>query len=400
MLPEVPPPALDTLTPVLILGGKENSLAVTRNLGQLGIAVRVSGPANCWGMYSRYCRESFPLSPGANTADFWRRLLLSEDRSLDGHILFACSDDAIEFRAAHDEELSRRYILDASSPNQQLALLDKRQTLELAAKAGIDAPRYWTIKSEADVDHLERVAVFPLLVKPVHSHKFVRIFGHKLFIVENSLQVLRQKVALALSLGLEILVVEMIPGPDDLLSSYYTYVGADGRYLFHLTKRVLRRYPANRGNACYHITEWLPETAKAGRHFFDAISLRGLGNVEFKRDPRDGKLKLIEVNARFTAPHQLLVSAGAPLDLVAYCELTGQPVPQFDGYREFLRLWFPLRDFLSFLELRRRRQLSFSDWLCSLPTSLPVSALWRLTDPWPAAGAAGAIVQRLLRAQK
>src|SRR5205823_8370112 len=135
-------------------------------------------------------------------------------------------------------------------------------------------------------------------------------FGHKLFIVENSFDELKEKVRLVHSLGLEIIVMEMIPGPDDLLSSYYTYISGDGRELFHFTKRILRRYPLNRGNACHHITEWLPETAKMGHEFFSAIGLRGLGNVEFKRDPRDGRLKLIEINARFTAAHQLLVSAG------------------------------------------------------------------------------------------
>ena len=61
MLPEITSPALDTSAPVLILGGKENSLAVARNLGRHGIAIRVSGPANCWGMYSRYCRERFAI---------------------------------------------------------------------------------------------------------------------------------------------------------------------------------------------------------------------------------------------------------------------------------------------------------------------------------------------------
>jgi hypothetical protein len=46
---------LDTSAPVLVLGGKENALSVTRHLGRLGITVRVSGGANSWGMHSRYC---------------------------------------------------------------------------------------------------------------------------------------------------------------------------------------------------------------------------------------------------------------------------------------------------------------------------------------------------------
>jgi predicted ATP-grasp superfamily ATP-dependent carboligase len=393
--------ALDISTPVLILGGKENSLAIARNLGRHGITVRVSGPANCWGMHSRYCRESFAVPFGGNSENFWKELLLSPGAArLHGHILFPCSDDSIEFIAKYRDELSRHYLLDVATSDMQRDLLDKRRTLQLAAKAGVDAPRYWQVKCEADIDALKGIAVFPLLVKPIHSHKFSRILGQKLFIVEGSFDELKEKASLALSRGLEIMIVEMIPGPDDLLSSYYTYVSEDGQHLFHFTKRVLRRYPVNRGNACYHITEWLPETAKAGRKFFDAIGLRGLGNVEFKLDLRDGKLKLIEVNARFTAAHQLLVSAGAPIDLVVYCDLTRQPAPVIEGYAQRLRFWYPLRDFLAFLDLRKQGTLTFFNWLKSIARIGHVSPLWSIWDPWPAAGAGAAIIQRLLRGQE
>jgi predicted ATP-grasp superfamily ATP-dependent carboligase len=255
------------------------------------------------------------------------------------------------------------------------------------------------IRSLADLEPLQGLARFPLLVKPVHSHKFARMLGQKLFIIEKSFAELSDKVVLALALDLEVMVVEMIPGPDDLLSSYYTFVGEDGRRLFEFTKRVIRRYPVNRGNACYHMTEWLPDTAKAGREFFDKIGLKGLGNIEFKRDPRDGKLKLIEVNARFTAAHELLVQAGAPIDLVIYCELTGQAAPQFEAYERGKRLWYPLRDFLAFLELRAKGDLDLGGWIRSLALRDYVSPLWSNRDPWPAAGAALANIGRLFRGE-
>jgi predicted ATP-grasp superfamily ATP-dependent carboligase len=394
------PPVLDRSTPVLILGGKENSLAIARNLGRHGIPVRVSGPPSCWGMHSRYCRESFAISPGQTASAYWYDLLLaSEDRRLDGHILFACSDEAIEFMARHRSALVARYVLDGSSAQMQLALLDKRCTFELAAAVDVEAPNHWMIHSLADIKPLKGVARFPLLLKPVHSHKFARAFGQKLFIIEKSFAELANKVALALALDLEVMVVEMIPGPDDLLSSYYTFVGEDGRRLFEFTKRVIRRYPANRGNACYHITEWLPDTAKAGRELFEKIGLKGLGNVEFKRDPRDGKLKLIEVNARFTAAHELLVRAGAPIDLIVYCELTGQPAPLCEIYEVGKRLWYPLRDFLAFLELRAKGDLDLIGWIRSLTLRDCVSPLWSHRDPWPVAGAALANISRLFRGE-
>ena len=178
------------------------------------------------------------------------------------------------------------------------------------------------------------------------------------------------------------------------LTSYYTYRAPDGGKLFEFTKSIIRRWPVNRGNACYHRTGWLPETAAAGVKFFDAVGLKGLGNIEFKSDPRDGKLKIIEVNARFTAAQELVRRAGLPIDLIIYCHLTGQPIPAFRLTPKELRLWYPLRDFLGFLELRKRGELSFWGWLKSVTTTAHVFPLVSLSDPLPVLGAGLAILQR------
>lgn len=140
----------------------------------------------------------------------------------------------------------------------------------------------------------------------------------------------------------------------------------------------------NRGGACFHQSEWLPETADMGRRLFDGIGWQGVGNVEFKRDLRDGKLKIIEVNGRFTAAHRLITAAGAPIDLVVYCYLTGQMLPRFDSYSQSLRMWYPARDFLAFLQLRGRGEITFGEWLRSVLTSRFVLPNASITDPWPA----------------
>jgi len=386
---------LDVTTPVLLLGGKENGLSIVRHLGRLGIPVRASGGATCWAMHSRYCRKAFPVPKGDTQAQYWQRLLLGDDHGLDGHIVLALSDDAIEFVNANREPLLQRYRLDDTDPVLQRAFLDKMRTLDLARAAGIDAPRHWEVRNETDLAALRGHVVYPVAVKPVQSHKFAAVFRKKLFLVENGDDGLAGKVRQAWKHGIDVFVVEMIPGPDSQLSSYYTYRTAEGENLFHFTKSVIRRWPVNRGNACYHKTGWLPDTAAAGAKFFEAVGLLGLGNIEFKRDPRDGKLKIIEVNARFTAAQELVRRAGVPIDLIVYCHLTGQPVPRVKQSAKDLRYWYPLRDFLGFLELRGRGELSLGGWLKSIATTAHVFPLVSLRDPAPILGASLAILKRL-----
>ena len=182
----------------------------------------------------------------------------------------------------------------------------------------------------------------------------------------------------------------MIPGPDDRLCSYYTYLDEDSRPLFHFTKRIIRRYPALRGTACYHVTDWIPEAVEQANRLFRYSGLRGLANAEFKRDGRDGRLKLIECNARFTAANCLVARSGFDLAAFVYNRLTGRAQAPLERYTLGLRLWDPVRDFQSFLELRRSGDLTFGRWLSSVlhrqtfpyfDRTDPLPSLARLTKP-------------------
>jgi D-aspartate ligase len=182
--------------------------------------------------------------------------------------------------------------------------------------------------------------------------------------------------------GIETLLVEMIPGPDSKLCSYYTYLDENSEPLFHFTKRIIRRYPVNMGGGCYHITDWIPEVQDVSLRLFKQARLRGLANAEFKRDDRDGKLKLIEVNARFTGANSLVAASGFDLARFVYNRLVGRAQEPLVTYVLGMRLWDPEADFHAFRELRRRGQLTFREWIASL-MHRQVLMFFRWYDPWP-----------------
>jgi predicted ATP-grasp superfamily ATP-dependent carboligase len=375
---------LDTSTPVILLGGRENTLAVARNLGGIGVPVYVSGRGACRAMHSRYCRNAFPVPLGRTADAFWRDLLLTGPRpELSGAVLISNCDESMAFIAAHGSELAKHYRVEQFRLDLRTAMLDKLETLKLARAAGVPTPQFWEISAPADVLALRDQIRLPVMVKPLDSARFAEDFGRKLFIVEKSLEEVADKVAFCQNRGHPVMVAEMISGPDDLLSSYYTYRTPDGRFLYDYTKSIIRRWPVNRGGACYHQSQWLPETAEMGRRLFESIGWQGLGNVEFKHDSRDGELKIIEVNGRFTAAHRLVVEAGAPIDLAVYCHLTGQPAPRLEPYKQPLRMWYPHHDLLAFLELKRAGAITFRHWLRSLRGQRLVLPYFSWRDPVP-----------------
>ncbi len=369
--------------PVLVLGGTSNALAIARALGRQGIRVYLAVLRNTAACYTRYADKIFPIPSKDGAADYWGELLLASNSvSLHGSVVFPCNDDAIEFVAKFRKELENHYILDESIPDLQLLLINKRKTMELTRSIGLPTPKFTAVEGPADAHKIDGDFKFPMIVKPQQSHVFKRFFpDDKLFIV-NSSEELQRRLQQVLQYELKVIISEFIPGPDSLLGSYYTYIDSRGNPLFHYTKKVLRRFPKNNGPATYHITDWDPEIAELGLKFFRGIDFRGLGNVEFKRDLRDGQLKIIECNPRFTAAHELLVRCGMDTSLILYNHLAGRPLPAVNSYKQRMTLWFPSLDYKAYKELKGLKEITFWSWFKSVARP-QVFPHFRWLDPLP-----------------
>lgn len=389
--------ALDTSRPVLLLGGGASTLAAVRSLGKAGITVLASGPSGCRAMHSRYCARALPVPPGTSAKAWWRRILIEEPLpEVAGALILVGCDESLEFVEENADALRQSYLVEEFVPELRRAMLDKLETLRLARAAGVPTPNFWAVNKPGDVLRIRDELRFPVMVKPLSSYTFMEEFGCKLFIVEDSIDEVVEKVELCTSRGHEVLVVEMIPGPDNLLSSYYTYRTPGGKLLYDYTKSIIRRWPVNRGGACFHQSEWLPETAEMGRRLFDGVGWQGIGNVEFKRDPRDGQFKIIEVNGRLTAGHPLVTQSGAAIDLAIYCHLTGQPVPTIGTYSQSLRQWDPVRDFMAYRQLRSRGELSFVGWLRSVFAQRLILPFFSFDDPRPGLSEGWGLLKRTI----
>lgn len=376
--PPVPAAAL-ARPPVIVMGGGANALSVARNLGRRGVKVYAINHPDEHIRYSRYA-QWLPLPPEKGERG-WEEFLLGEASDhLSGAVLLTCSDGGIQILARHREALSARFRLDECNPAAQLCMLDKLCTYRTAVAAGVPTPRFWTPSSRREVEGLLPELSFPLMVKPRLSHTYEAKFHRKYALTRTPEQLLAafDEVEQA---GIEAMLVEMIEGPDDRSCSYYTYLDEQGEPLFDFTKRLFRRFPTNMGGACYHITDWNPEVKELSLKLLRQAGVRGLANVEFKRD-RAGELKLIECNARFTAADCLVAESGYDLAWFVYCRINASQPPAFNGYRVGLRLWDPLPDFRAYRELRRRGELTLWRWLASLAHP-KIFSFFRWYDPLP-----------------
>ena len=370
--------------PAIVLGGDVNAASVARSLGAAGVAVHALGTGAADPVRdSRFCTTYVRFARGDDLQHRWLHWLRENASQLRGAVLLPCNDDALELIAGSRGALEDVGYRPFEADDEVLAtMLDKRRTADLAERIGIPAPQSMVLE---DIGSLEQAAArigFPCGLKPLHAHVLARHPGWGKLLIARDTAHLRELFEQLDALGVGLLATEVIPGEDDCYRSYYSYMDADGQPLLHFTKQKLRGYPPRMGLWSYHLTTRDPDVIEMGLRFFQRAGVRGLANVEFKLDPRDGVLKLIECNHRFTAANEIVRLAGLDLALLTYERALGRPGPDVSRYRTGMRLLNPIEDVRSFQALRAEGKLSTAAWLRSLAHPLHTPLL-RWNDPLP-----------------
>ncbi len=367
--------------PAVVLGGGLTGLSASRSLAAAGIPVylldRRSSPARA--------SRAVTTFVDVGTDEPQERMLewlCSADFET---VVLPASDDGVELVARNRAQLVARGHHPAEGNDEVLlAMLNKVQTYDLARRHGIPAPRIIRLIDErgleAAIDELE----FPCVLKPDQSHLFARSGGGgaKVLMI-NDADELRRDFARFSALGVEMFVTEVIYGESDEFVSYYGYLDERGENLVNFTKRKIRQCPPGFGIGTYHETTRDPDVAAAGLRFLRAVGMRGLGNIEFKRDSRSGELILIECNPRFTLSNELARVAGVDLALLSYNRALLRPAAPVVDYRVGLHLWDPARDIGALPAYRRQGEMTSLSWARSL-VHRQVFPAFRLDDPGPA----------------
>jgi predicted ATP-grasp superfamily ATP-dependent carboligase len=197
-------------------------------------------------------------------------------------------------------------------------------------------------------------------------------------------QQLVEQCGTLISLKSDFMVQEIVPGPDENLVTFLGYFGHDGRTLSGCVRKKLRQYPAGFGYCSLTESVDDQEVFDLAVKLFQALDYRGVGCAEFKRDPRDGKPKLIEINTRAVRTSMLAIGAGVDFPWIAYqdCVKPGTVEPVLQG--KVPVRWVHLRDEIwAASGLILRGELSFGEWIKGFLGKPIVVAEFSWDDVWP-----------------
>jgi D-aspartate ligase len=294
----VAPPA------AVVDAGWVNGLAAIRSLGRAGVrTIAVDHRPSALGFRSRYAEQYLSPDPHADPTRFVASL-----RALGEVVVFPTHDQQLNLISQHLGDLSVR----APFPEWELLrrVQSKRAQLEEAERAGVDIP-------ELDP------GTFPVVVKPEHPVEFKRRYRRQAFRCETQAEL---DDALTKTEEFGPIVQELVPGGDDTLYTVGSYLARDGTPLGVFSGRKLQQTPPGIGTCRVGEAVWVQEAVDAALRLLQSFGYYGLSQVEFKRDPRDGRFKLMEINPRLWQWHGLAAACGVDLPRIAHADLTGDRV--------------------------------------------------------------------------
>ena len=383
-----PPPA------IVLQASGPNALGIVRSLGRAGVPViACDHDPHALGLVSRYATPALIADALTEPERFADDLLeLGRGRGRGG-VLFATHDEAVSAlgpRQAEIDELLRR----PWTPWPEVdAVMDKDHQHAVARASGFPVPATVTPRHEGDLEAAVRELRFPVVLKPRNAPAFRHRF-HAHLLEAADPEALRRAWELAAPYDPQ--VCEVIPGDDSLLWTYGSYRDASGRALAAFTGRKLRQWPVGFGAARAAESRWDPGLAARCDALLDALGFHGISQVEVKRDPRDGRDHLIEVNARPWLWIGLATACGVNLPLACWLDAIGRPREWPPGHRDGRRWVLLSKHLVGSAREIRRGQWSAGPFLRSLAPPVRDGVI-DVRDPRPALALYERHARRLVR---
>lgn len=364
-------PHLDCSTPVVSLFSGIGTLGICRTLGKLGVDVHVvTNDLDSPVLRSRYCRQFHYHSFAEDEQDSLIGLLKELSSTFSKRpLLIATSDELAIMVAERHEELLPSYLIMQNTNELTRRLADKMEMFRLAEKHGLPSPSTVLPESLEDVRSLIPELRFPVMLKAVFGNRMQARSGRKMARADDVDELLQLYEELEDPEFPNIMLQELIPGDDDQVWIFNGFFDSNSKCTVPFTGRKIRQYPIHVGAASLGECTWNEKVAAQTMEFMEAIGYRGILDIGFRYDSRDGQYKVLDINPRVGQAFRMFVAEG-DVDVVKcqYLSATGQPLPDGALPHEGRRWMIEDYDLVSSFGYMSEGSLSVVQWLRSLCT--------------------------------
>ena len=375
---------IDTRTPVVIVNCKIGGLGVLRSLGSKGVPIYiVNDEPGKAPLTSKYCLQTFIRKFDENNPqDYLDYLLWVGSQIKTPSILIPTSDELSVFVAEHADQLSRYFIFIRNDSILIKQLISKEGMYKLALEHEIPTPTTLFPKNFGEVKEFAEQVTFPVMLKGIYGKRLEIRKKPKMLIVESKDELFTNYKWLEDPDSPNLMIQEYIPGGDDQVYIFNGYFDKNSECLAAFTGFKIRQFPVHRGAASLGECSWIEEVSELTKDFMRKIGYRGILDIGYRLDPRDGLYKVLDVNPRLGGAFRLFVAENG-MDVVRalYLDLTGQTIPPViprQGRRWLIEDW----DIISTYHYFQEGSISIWEWLRSFK-NVEEGAWFNWKDPKP-----------------
>jgi predicted ATP-grasp superfamily ATP-dependent carboligase len=282
-----------------------SSLSAIRSLGKRGIRiVAIDSIKSSPGFYSKFTDKAILFmerSSDLNAYEYSLKRIFDRERCL---TVFPMDEITAYVLSKHKHEFEEKRNIEMPWPEyEQLKIAqDREKLLKLAADLGMPIPRCCTIQrvERGELDG-------PWVIKPGYSmieDGKKAIVGHVKY--ASKIKDLKMVVKMMKIQGLNPIIQEFIPGEGYGFFALYN----KGKIKASFQHHRLREASYMGGGSSLRESIKIPELQKEGLKIPQKLNWQGPIMVEFRKDQRDGRFKLMEVNPRFWGSLNLAIQSG------------------------------------------------------------------------------------------
>jgi D-aspartate ligase len=312
----------------VVIGGDYQGLGIIRSLGRSGVRVCVVDDETSIGRFSRYATHSIKVDDLRSEQSTVATILDAGERlGLQGWVLFPTREETVAALSRNRSLLGTRFRVPTPGWDCVRWAWDKRNTYRLAETLDIPTPVTHVGLTEFELEAAD--AWLPVAIKPAIKEHFIYSTKAKAWRADTPTQ-LRERFREAARVvpAEEIMVQELIPGDGREQFAYAAFF-KEGRALGSMEARRWRQHPPEFGRASTYVeTIDAPLLEELSERLLREIGYYGLAELEYKRDPRDGRFKLLDFNARTWGYHTIGAGAGVDFPYLLYADQVGLVVEE------------------------------------------------------------------------
>jgi D-aspartate ligase len=364
--------AVGQRVPLVVASVYQTGLNLMRDLERRGVcAIGVDCDRSNPGFRSKYGLSLVCPDPDRSPHEWFEFMISLSSAIGQKPVLVAAADLYVAAIGRHAKALREHFIFSEKGCILQAALTPKEKQYAIAREYGLPSPQSAYVE---DIDELRRFAKearFPVLLKP-RSHREWQVLANDHPF--RSVKTVSSKSPEELSANYEkirsyiprAVLQEEIVGPDSSKYCYLSVYAQDGHRINACVVQELRAYPLLYG--CATLVEPVidQEIDDVCNQFLLAIGFVGLCEIELKRDARDGKLLLVEINPRFSGTGDCARYAGLELGYDHYLDLIGKMPPTIAPSRFNFRHAMLVADLTAFPIYLSEGKITWRQWLQSL----------------------------------